>query len=198
MKWYKYNIRDLTDSEYIKWYLQMSEEKRQRVDRFRFEDDKKRTVAGEMLVRKAVSEWCYIQPDKIMIDTGKYGKPYIVGLDVEFNISHSGDMVVCAVDDRPVGIDVELIRPIDLTIAKRICTNDELMYLFGHKATNIDFSYTEDAGILARFFELWTSKEAYGKCIGVGLFSDASLSDAYEHTHIICDDKYYISIVTVK
>ena len=51
MKWYKYDIRDLTDTEYNKWYSLMSEDKRHRVDRFRFLDDKKRTVAGEMLAR---------------------------------------------------------------------------------------------------------------------------------------------------
>lgn len=198
MKWYKYNIKDLSDSEYNKWYLLMSNEKRQRVNRLRFGDDKKRTVAGEMIARKAVFEWCGIQPDKIIFDTGVHGKPYAVGLDVEFNISHSGNMVVCAVNDKPVGIDIEQIRPIDLTIAKRICTNDELIYLFGHEAAETDFTYTDNVDILSRFFEIWTAKEAYGKCIGAGLISDALFSDDYEHTHILCDDKFDISIVTVK
>ncbi len=34
MKWYKYDIRDLGDTEYGKWYSLMSEDKQQRVDRF--------------------------------------------------------------------------------------------------------------------------------------------------------------------
>lgn len=85
------------------------------------------------------------------------------------NISHSGDMVVCAVDDRPVGIDIEQIRPIDLTVAKRICSVEELLYLFGHRPTEQDFTYTTDTEILARFFEIWTAKEAYGKCLGSGI-----------------------------
>lgn len=169
MTWYKYDIRDLTDVEYNKWYSLMNEDKQHRVDRFHFINDKKRTVAGEMLARKAIAAWCSVEPESIIFAIGEHGKPYAVDLDVEFNISHSGDMVVCAVDDNPVGIDIEKIRPIDLTVAKRICTEEELLYLFGHTPTAEDFVYTTDATILKRFFKLWTTKEAYGKCIGNGI-----------------------------
>ncbi len=169
MKWYKYDIRDLTNAEYNKWYSLMSADKQHRVDRFRFNDDKKRTVAGEMLARKAIAEWCSVAPESISFGIKEHGKPYAKDLAVEFNISHSGDMVVCAVDDKPVGIDIEQIHPIDLTVAKRICTDEELLYLFGHAPTERDFTFTTDIEILTRFFEIWTAKEACGKCIGTGL-----------------------------
>ncbi len=169
MKWYKYDIRDLTDAEYNKWYSLMNEDKQQRVDRFRFDDDKKRTVAGEMLARKAISEWCDVAPENITFGIKEHGKLYSKDFDVEFNISHSGDMVVCAVDNKPIGIDIEQIRPIDLSVAKRICTDEELLYLFGHAPTDEDFKYTTDTETLTCFFELWTAKEAYGKCQGKGI-----------------------------
>ncbi len=188
MKWYKYGIRDLTDAEYNKWSSLMREDKQQRVDRFRFVDDKKRTVAGEMLARKAISEWCNIAPESINFGIKEHGKPYAKDLAVEFNISHSGGMVVCAVDDKPIGIDIEQIRPIDLTIAKRICTDDELLYLFGHTPTKQDFTYTTNTEILTRFFELWTAKEAYGKCIGDGVkFISSSPSNCNILKHIFAD-----------
>lgn len=170
MKWYKYYIRDLTDAEYNKWYSLMSESKQLRVDRFRFVDDKKRTVAGEMLARKAISKWCNVAPESIIFGIKEHGKPYAKDLSIEFNISHSGDMVVCAVDDKPIGIDIEQIRPIDLIVAKRICTDEELLYLLGRTPTDQrDFTYTTNTEILTRFFELWTAKEAYGKCLGKGV-----------------------------
>lgn len=169
MKWYKYDIRDLSSAEYDKWYSVMSEDKKRRVDRFRCVDDKKRTVAGEMLARKSIAEWCGVPEENIVFDTREYGKPFAVGLDVEFNISHSGNMVVCAVDDRPVGIDIEQIRPIDLGIAKRLFTEDELLYLFGHVPDEEDFACTSNHEMLMRFFEIWTAKEAYGKCSGTGV-----------------------------
>lgn len=175
MKWYKYDIRDLTDDEYNKWYSLINMDKQRRVDRFRFVDDKKRTVTGEMLARKAIAEWCGVAPESITFGIKEHGKPYAKDLSIEFNISHSGDMVVCAVNDTPVGIDIEQIRPIDLSVAKRICTNEELLYLFNHAPIEQDFTYTTDTETLIRFFELWTAKEASGKGIGDGI----SLISAY-------------------
>ena len=189
MKWYKYDIRDLTDTEYNKWYSLMSEDKQQRVDRFRFSDDKKRTIVGEMLARKSIAEWCGVVPESITFGIKEHGKPYAKDLTVEFNISHSGDIVVCAVDYKPIGIDIEQIRPIDLTVAKRICTDEELLYLFDHTPTDQDFTYTTAPEILTRFFELWTAKEAYGKCVGNGIveFYKASTTNAN-----LCKEKDYI------
>ncbi len=147
----------------------MSEERKSHVDRFRLPDDKKRTVAGEMLARRAIAEWCGVSAESICFERTEYGKPFAIGLPVAFNISHSGNTVVCAVSDSPVGIDVEEIRPIDLCIAKRICTDDDLEYLFGHTPVDEDFVETSDHDLLVRFFKIWTAKEAYFKCLGTGI-----------------------------
>ncbi len=179
MKWYKYDIRELSDKEYYKWYSLMSVEKQRRVGRFRFEDDKKRTVAGELLARKAISEWCGVAPENITFSAKEYGKPYAIGLDVEFNVSHSGDIVVCAIDDYPIGIDVEKIRPIDLKVAEKICNEEELLYLLNHIPTKQDFTYTTDIKILTRFYEVWTKKEAFGKYTGMGLSDECANKDHF-------------------
>ncbi|MBO5909141.1 MAG: 4'-phosphopantetheinyl transferase superfamily protein, partial [Clostridia bacterium] len=192
MKWYKYDIRDLTDEEYQTWYSLMSSDKQKRVANIRHADDKKRTVSGEMLSRKAISEWCGVTPQSIVFDTKEHGKPYAKDLSIEFSISHSGDIVVCAVDDKPIGIDIEQIRPMDLKIAKRICTDEELLYLFGHAAIEQDFCYTEDIEILTRFFMLWTAKEAYGKLVGNGLASISKPSKRETKTCII-EKEYVVS-----
>ena len=203
MKWYKYDICDLTDEEYAYWYSLMNAEKQRRVDRFRVIDDKKRTVAGEMLARKAIAEWCSVEPESITFAIDEHGKPYAVDLNVEFNISHSGDMVVCAVDDNPLGIDIELIRPIDLSVAKRVCSDEELLYIFGHKPTNGDFVYTVDENTLSRFFQVWTNKEAFVKKGDIGIqpityvdtiqsYSKKAPFVQYQHSNK--DQKYEISI----
>lgn len=169
MKWYKYDIRDLSEIEYSKWFSLMSEDKKQKVSRFYFDDDKKRSVAGEMLAKKAVAERCGMSAEDIILSAGENGKPYAENADVNFNISHSGNIAVCAAHDKPLGIDVEQIRNIDLKIAKRVYTNDELYYLFGFCPTEDDFYISPDDGMLLRFFELWTAKEAYLKYTGAGI-----------------------------
>lgn len=176
MKWFKYNIRGLADSEYNKWYSLMSENKRLRVDKFRFADDKKRTVAGEMLARKAIAKWCNVAPESIIFGIKEHGKPYAKNLTVEFNISHSGDMVVCAVDNKPIGIDIEKIHPINIKTAKRICTAEELLYLFGRTPSDEDFVCTTHTETLTRFYELWTAKEAYAKYTGEGIKNASAFS----------------------
>lgn len=169
MKWYKYDIRNFTQEEYEKWYSLMSKERQKKVDSLKLDDDKKRTVAGEMLVKKELARLIEIVPEKISIYNDKNGKPYAENCGLEFNISHSENIAVCAIDKNKIGIDVEKIRPINLKVAKRICNTDELNYLFGFSPTDNDFKYTEEIEILSRFFEIWTGKEAYGKCMGTGL-----------------------------
>lgn len=195
MKWYKYDIRDFSKTEYEKWFFLMNEDKRKNVERFRFEDDKKRSVAGEMLAKKAIAEWCGMPAEEIVFGFAENGKPFAENTDAQFNISHSGNLVVCAVDGRPVGIDVEQIRHIDLKIAKRIYTDDELCYLFGFPPSEDDFNVLPDEGMLLRFFELWTAKEANLKYTGAGITENLkTLSVNSEKTQKEYIDDYVITI----
>ena len=190
MKWYKYDIRDLSDDGYAKWYSLMDNEKKQRVDKFRFLDDKKRTVAGEMLARKAISEWCNATPETLEFVFGEYGKPNVIDLDVEFNISHSGNIVVCAVDDCPVGIDIERIRVFDKSIVNRVCNKNEINYIF-----DSTIPYSE---MLERFFEIWTFKEAYFKCFENNIyFSPKTINycDNNVNKYMFNFDEYIVHIV---
>ena len=197
IKWYKYDIREMTDAEFHNWYAIMSAEKQKRVDRFHFKDDKKRAVAGEMLARLALADWCQVEPRSISFGRGEHGKPFAEGLDAQFNISHSDDFVVCAVSDRPVGIDIEKIRPVDLKISKKICTPDELYSLFGHIPDEGEFVRTDNENLLNRFFRMWTKKEARGKFLGKGLL--------FGETDVVCNeffvddaDGYIIALCTAE
>ena len=171
MKWYALDIQTLTPEEYEAGYRALSPEQRSRVDGFRFAADRRRRVAAELLARRAVARWCDLEENAVTIARGEKGKPYAPGLPVEFSLSHREDLVVCVVDDLPVGIDVELLRPRDLQVAKKICTPEELRYLFGKDPAPEDFAYTEDPQLLMRFYRLWTGKEACAKRAGEGLSS---------------------------
>ena len=181
MEWYAYDIRQMTDHEFAAWYAMLGEEKRRRVDRFRRPADKRRTVAADMLARRAIAARCGVPPEQIRFFLEKRGKPYAADLPVHFNLSHSGDLAVCAVDDRPVGIDVEKIRPVDLKVARRIAGEEDLCRLFGRPPNAEDFIRTEDGELLVRFFELWTAKEAVGKRTGHGLLGESDAAAAVEY-----------------
>lgn len=195
MKWYKFNINSLTEDCYCKWYNLMSTKKQSKVDKLHFDDDKKRSVCGDMLAKKAVAEFLNISAEEIKINTKENGKPYPADLNAEINISHSDAWVVCAVSQKPIGIDVEKIRPINLKIAKKFYTQEEIFYLFGHLPEEREFTEAKDYDVIKRFFEIWTGKEAYLKYTGEGItVSLNKLSYNKQNLHTEFFDDYVVSV----
>jgi 4'-phosphopantetheinyl transferase len=82
--------------------------------------------------------------------------------NLEFNLSHTSNLALLAISiDRPVGIDLEEVRPMEnLTkLAARFFTVEEHQNILT----------ADEAGRTELFFRIWTGKEAYLKAIGVGL-----------------------------
>lgn len=143
-------------------------------------------LAKEMLSQKA--------PSDITFQKTVRGKPYLADSEWQFNISHSGNKVLCGIHNGAVGVDIERPRPYNDRVAKRVCTPAEYAYIGG------------DA---VRFLEVWTRKEAYAKLIGKGLSASLKTievaSDTALHKEIYgCDvitkvqDGYIYSIISEK
>ena len=89
---------------------------------------------------------------------GTSGKPYLKNFPLHFNLSHSGDYVLCVTDSREVGADIQLHREGDVgKLAERFFSEEEQEAL----------SRAEEKRAL--FFRLWARKEAYGKLTGQGV-----------------------------
>lgn len=69
-------------------------------------------------------------------------------------------MIVIAVLDKPIGIDVEKLRKPDMHTANRFFTKREVAYIS---------ECNDEQEQNKRFFEIWTRKEAYYKCLGTGI-----------------------------
>ena len=126
-------------------------------------DDRKRSIAGDMLVRKYLSKLYSTPEEKIEIKRGIHKKPYVLNLPAHFNVSHSGDYVVVAISDRPIGIDIEEIKDFSAILAKKLFNEDEVKYISGNSSTR------KKSLMQKCFFELWTAKEAYLKYLGTGV-----------------------------
>ena len=88
---------------------------------------------------------------------GPQGKPYFPGAeDRAFNLSHSGSLALCALDDRPVGVDIQLVGPHRPGLPARVCAPEELAWL-------------EEGELWERFALLWALKECRAKQSGLGL-----------------------------
>lgn len=176
MDWKYTYISKITNEEYDYYFSLMNKEKQQKVLAYKNKKDQMLTVAGEMLARRMISKYCNVVPEDIYFETGCYGKPNAKHLNVKFNISHSEEVVVCAISDKPVGIDVEMIRPIGTNILRKLCTDIDLKYILGSDRVSINIPNNFDDQQLHRFYEVWTAKEAYFKCIGTGIKNLKSIS----------------------
>ena len=53
------------------------------------------------------------------------GKPYLMGLPFHFSFSHCKGYAACAVDDKPIGIDIEIIHPRIAKVAHKFLNDQE-------------------------------------------------------------------------
>ncbi|MBR3779734.1 MAG: 4'-phosphopantetheinyl transferase superfamily protein [Clostridia bacterium] len=177
MKLYSCNISSVSEKEFREWFGAMSEKKKEAVRKLLVPQKQKLKIAADHICRKAISEFCGIPAQDIEFSVSEFGKPYIKGLNVHFNISHSGDCAVCAVSDKEIGVDIEKIRSINPETSKRFACENEQDYIDSH---------TDG------FFEIWTLKEAYFKCIGTGLGADIkTVSFEISESGISCSEKSF-------
>ena len=105
---YKINIEEIGCTEFNAAYFLMSPERKNKCDALKNDDDKKRCIAADMLIRKALSDKLFIPEKELVFSVFETGKPYLENGDCYFSISHSGKYVAVAVNkDKRVGIDIE-------------------------------------------------------------------------------------------
>jgi 4'-phosphopantetheinyl transferase len=136
----------------------LSPDEAERAEKYHFEADSLHYVQARCLLREVLSIYKKCTPREIIFEFAKHGKPCLKGepsSGVQFNLSHSGDMVAVAVScGRRVGIDIEKIRD--------NISESDLSTRF--------FSDTEIAAIHTElFFRIWTRKEAFLKATGDGI-----------------------------
>lgn len=185
---YHYDISGMSDEEIEKMYLGSDKNRKEKADKLKKDEKKKLSIAAGDLVRSVISKKFNIDKKDVRFRVEKGGKPHIEGIDVNFSISHSGTIALCAIADSPVGIDIEKIRDMDLSVAKKHFAPDEQDYVFEKMSLSRQ-----------RFFEVWTRKEAYVKMLGRGIsyFPEFStMGDKRIITHI--RSRYIVSVCTMK
>ena len=217
----KIYVSDITTDDpagaYEKLYRTACEYAKKRADACKRSGDKLRTLAAFELLRLALRE----EGREELMDTiavGEYGKPFF---DIErdgsesavfkagsandiklyFNISHSGDRVMCVLSPFECGCDVERIKvPLPDSISESHDTHDVLDA--GTRNEKSEKTSARDLSVAKRFFtkseaacierepdpedkikmftRIWTLKESYIKCDGRGLRAGLDSIDVFE------------------
>ncbi|WP_238420802.1 4'-phosphopantetheinyl transferase family protein [Streptomyces taklimakanensis] len=145
----------------------LSEEERARCAAFVREEDRDRYRVAHTALRRELAGLLGTDPTAVPFTReacplcgGPHGRPAVPGNPVHFSLSHSGDLVVLAFDDAPVGVDVEAY-PTAAVVAE---TASVL-----HPRERAELGGLPASHRPAAFARCWTRKEAYLKGTGTGL-----------------------------
>jgi 4'-phosphopantetheinyl transferase len=155
---------DQTQGLFARLTQLLSAEERARADKFYFEADRKRCVLARGVLRLLLGDCLGTPAEQLQFRYNEFGKPSLAQepSPVEFNVSHSGDLVLIALSrGRALGVDVERMR-IDLA------TEEIAMRFFSANECR-DLATVAPDQRCAAFFACWTRKEAYLKARGDGL-----------------------------
>lgn len=153
---YAINIKELPDARDHPAVLQdISSSRRGKVMEYLQADDRRRCLGAGILLADILPLYGE-NPEKITL--GPMGKPEAE--KVHFNISHSGDWVICAVSGKDVGCDIEKIDQEPEGVAQRFFHQQEAAYLQKFQGEERN----------EMFFRLWTWKESYMKMTGEGAY----------------------------
>lgn len=148
---------DLSDFDLLRALAEVSPERREKALSFRFELDRRLSVAAYLLLKEALLQE-YGLDGNPRLAYGPNGKPFLPEHpEIHFNLSHCPNAAVCAVADGPVGIDVEVIAPVDEAVARRVLSDAEFL--------SVQTSEEQDVA----FARYWTQKEALVKLTGDGI-----------------------------
>lgn len=119
------------------------------------------------------------------IKYGKNGKPYLSESRVCFNISHSGEYVVCAISDEVeiLGVDIEKHKTINIFDFYNIWTKEEWKLI-----------QEED---ISTFYKFWTRKEAVIKAEGTGLELPLKEISVLGPTTLLNNQLFYLTPLTI-
>jgi 4'-phosphopantetheinyl transferase len=134
-----------------------------RASRFKFEIHARRYRTSHIALRQILGQELSIDASAVLFTTGSHGKPRVSNAGaVHFNLSHSSGWALVGVSHRgPIGIDIELLTPIndaDLLAHKNFTAAEYATYLQSPPEQRLE-----------AFYRGWTRKEACLKALGSGL-----------------------------
>ena len=189
MEWSCRDLDSFSREELEKALENLSPSRKEHILRLRRQEDRDRSLAGEILARSLLRERYGVTDAQIHRDAA--GKPYLPSCDLHISIAHSDGKIACAVSRCPVGIDIERIRPIKRRLLHHVCVEEEIGYVLGDRTEEL----CEDREVLLRFFEIWTAKEAYFKKQGTGITDLKSVNVLHLPRQVHIVDDYVLQIM---
>ena len=149
-----------------RWQRILSPDERTRAARFHFPQDREYFTATRALLRTLLAGYVGADPKQLKFRYSSKEKPSLEpgssGMEVEFNVSHSGSTALLAFTrGRAVGVDVEMIR--------EDFDHEAIAHRFFSENEKRDLNALPQSERYEGFFRCWTRKESFIKALGTGL-----------------------------
>ncbi len=127
--------------------------RRRRMERLRYAPAREASLGAGLLWRY-VMERHGVHPEE-PVRFLQAGKPVFAEReDLHFSLSHSGPYAMCAISDRQIGADVQQIKPVHMSVARR--------FHFRERDWLAEQPHDEQNHA---FFRIWARKEAWVKAV---------------------------------
>jgi len=142
------------------------------------------SVCGKLLLMQVLKKFGLdLSLDYMEYDA--FHRPYFNN-DFDFNISHSGNRVICCgTTNGKIGVDVELIKPINFNDYTDYFTKNEWDKILNAANPNITF------------YKFWTRKEAVLKAAGTGFYMPLQEIDVSDENVVYNNYIYHLSEVKI-
>lgn len=151
------NIDEWKDEEVDFFRAELSEERKQKLKKYRKKEDQKLSAMAYLLLRYALVKDFNIREKITLVQEG-FGKPYLQEYkDIYFNFSHCSSCAVCAVSTEKIGVDIEYIAKERLLLSELVLAQEEMELVRCAEKKE------------ETFVRLWVLKESTVKRDGVGL-----------------------------
>ena len=107
------DTRDYSDKlDYLFQILSLAEQ--DRANRFKFKVHRDRFIVNRANLKIILSKYFNLKPEKIEFEYGDKGKPRVEKslnkIQLKFSVSHTDDLVIYAVAQHNIGIDIESLK----------------------------------------------------------------------------------------
>jgi 4'-phosphopantetheinyl transferase len=173
---------DVRDHDYNEMIGRLSRDCVERLARITHPRRREQFVLGRFLLRQALGH-IYGPISEVWRLDAASGKPRLIGAGApEFSLTHSRELVACAISTVEVGLDVEYCRERDfVAIAEQFCSDYELRHLQS-------LSPAEQSVF---FYEMWTLHEAIFKASGR---TDTEIHGDMRYYHFRPRDNYLAAL----
>lgn len=164
MKIYAAKVCEIPDRLCERLFPLLDRRRLEKVMALKHEKERLRSIYAGLLLRHAFLEEGHSETmwQRVEIVEGSHGKPYLSNYtDFFYSLSHSGEWVVCAVDDIETGADIQEVGAPKLAVAKRFYSDEEYHRLLQHES--------EPERQTMDLYRIWAAKESCVKLTGRGI-----------------------------